>query len=122
MDQPNIHPVSNIFHRLAKDTVVREFEKIFLKLILCLGTKVRIQINVWFQLCFFTERDSAINLFEFQTHLKMLFQILIMKNLLLLAFQIGNKFFFRRQFLNKRLVCLFIIIIAGCFFTKHVIT
>jgi len=48
IEQPNIHPVANILHRLAKDAVVHEFEKIFLKLVLRLGTKVRIQLNVWF--------------------------------------------------------------------------
>ena len=41
---------------------VREFEKIFLKLVLCPGTKVRIQVNVWFQPCFFVKGDSAVNL------------------------------------------------------------
>jgi len=51
IDQPNIHPVADVFHRLAKDAVVHEFEKIFLKLVLHLGTKVRIQLNVWFQPC-----------------------------------------------------------------------
>jgi len=62
IDQPNIHSVSNIFHRLAKDTVVHEFEKIFLKLILRLGMKVCIQLNIWFQPCFFVKGDSAVNL------------------------------------------------------------
>jgi len=62
IDQPNIHPVANILHRLAKDAVVHEFEKIFLKLVLRLGTKVRIQLNVWFQPCFFVKGDSAVNL------------------------------------------------------------
>jgi len=52
IDQPNIHPVADIFHRLATDAVVHEFEKIFFKLVLRLGTKVRIQLNVWFQPCF----------------------------------------------------------------------
>jgi len=31
IDQPNIHPVADIFHRLATDAVVHEFEKIFFK-------------------------------------------------------------------------------------------
>ena len=48
IDQPDIHPVANILHRLSEDAVVHEFEKIFLKLVLRLGTKVRIQLNVWF--------------------------------------------------------------------------
>jgi len=62
IDQPNIHPVANILHRLSKDAVVQEFEKIFLKLVLRFGTKVRIQVNVWFQPCFFVKGDSAVNL------------------------------------------------------------
>jgi len=62
IDQPIIYPVADIFHCLAKDAVVHEFEKIFLKLILRPETKVRIQVNVWFQPCFFVKGDSVVNL------------------------------------------------------------
>ena len=61
IDQPNIHPVANILHRLAKDDVLQKFEKIFLKLVLRAGTEVRIQVNVWFQPCIFIECDIAVN-------------------------------------------------------------
>jgi len=62
IDQPNIYLVADIFHRLAKDAVVHEFEKTFLKLVLRPGTKVRIQVNVRFQPCFLVKGDSAVTL------------------------------------------------------------
>ena len=92
VDQPNIYPVANILHRHAKAAVVHEFEEIFLKLVLRLGTKVRIQLNVWFQPCFFVKGDSVVNLCYFQTEIQILFQIFVMENIFLLFIEVGNKF------------------------------
>jgi len=67
-------------------------EKIILKFVLRPGTKVCIQLNVWFQPRFFVKGDSAVNLSYFQTEIEILFQIFVMKNTFLFFIQVGNRF------------------------------
>ena len=41
----------NVLHGLAKNRVIHEFEEVFLKVILCLSSKLGVEIYVRFQLC-----------------------------------------------------------------------
>jgi len=86
IDQPNIHPVADIFHLLAKDVVVHEFENIFLKPMY--GFK---------------------HAFKFQTEIQRLFQIFVMKNIFLLFIQVRNKFLNFIDFNPLWSECIFIV-------------
>ena len=53
----------NVLHGLTEHRVVHESEEIFLKVVLCLSSKLAVEIYVRFQPCTLVELNNSINLF-----------------------------------------------------------
>ena len=54
--------LSDVFHGLAR--VVHKFEEILLEIVLCLGSKLCIEIDVRFQPCGLIKFNRPMNLFK----------------------------------------------------------
>ena len=82
--ESDIHPVSDVLHGFSKHWIVHEFEEIFLKVAGSFCSKIRVQIEVRFQPCIFSEWYPTANFREIHPHLKILFEIPMMENILVL--------------------------------------
>ena len=59
--QPNILMVANIFHSLAKNAVVHNFENVVLKPVGCLGSQSCVQISISFEPCTLLNLDLSVH-------------------------------------------------------------
>jgi len=82
--ESDIHPVSDVLHCSSKHWIGHEFEEIFLKLALSFCSKLCVQLDVRFQPCISIEWYPTANIRDLHPHLKKLFKIPMMENILAL--------------------------------------